>query len=127
MPVHSGIERDHLSDAVAARRDKDGAPIGIDPVATDPAADPWFHTRPSAVVDPLDVDLGLTGGTEHIDERAIAVARTGAYSTAIATDLSPVRLRRFFRRGNEQYQVTKLIRDTVLFAYDNVIYTLKRR
>lgn len=22
--------------------------IGIDPVAADPAADPWFHTRPSA-------------------------------------------------------------------------------
>jgi two-component system sensor histidine kinase BaeS len=30
-----------------------------------------LNTRPSAVVDPLDVDLGLTGGTEHIDERAI--------------------------------------------------------
>jgi two-component system sensor histidine kinase BaeS len=29
------------------------------------------NTRPSAVVDPLDVDLGLTGGAEHIDERAI--------------------------------------------------------
>ncbi|GAA2623663.1 sensor histidine kinase [Paractinoplanes durhamensis] len=29
------------------------------------------NTRPSAVVDPLDIDLGLTGGTEHIDERAI--------------------------------------------------------
>jgi two-component system sensor histidine kinase BaeS len=29
------------------------------------------NTRPSAVVDPLDVDLGLTGGTEHIDERAV--------------------------------------------------------
>jgi two-component system sensor histidine kinase BaeS len=27
--------------------------------------------RPSAVVDPLDVDLGLTGGTEPIDERAV--------------------------------------------------------
>jgi two-component system sensor histidine kinase BaeS len=29
------------------------------------------NTRPSAVVDPLDVDLGLSGGTEHIDERAV--------------------------------------------------------
>jgi two-component system sensor histidine kinase BaeS len=29
------------------------------------------NTRPSAVVDPLDVDLGLTGGTDHIDERAV--------------------------------------------------------
>ncbi|MDG9675295.1 HAMP domain-containing sensor histidine kinase [Micromonospora sp. DH14] len=29
------------------------------------------NTLPSAVVDPLNVDLGLTGGTEHIDERAV--------------------------------------------------------
>ncbi|MFG1836907.1 sensor histidine kinase [Micromonospora sp. NPDC049175] len=29
------------------------------------------NTRPSAVVDPLSVDLGLTGGDAHIDERAV--------------------------------------------------------
>ncbi|MGC4866121.1 HAMP domain-containing sensor histidine kinase [Micromonospora sp. DT53] len=29
------------------------------------------NTRPSAVVDPLNVDLGLTGGAEHIDDRAV--------------------------------------------------------
>jgi two-component system sensor histidine kinase BaeS len=29
------------------------------------------NTRPAAVVDALDVDLGLTGGTAHIDERAV--------------------------------------------------------
>ena len=56
-----------------------------------------------------------------IDERAIAVARAGAYSTAIAPDLTPLRLRRFFRREGEQYQITKLIRDAVLFASHNVL------
>ena len=56
-----------------------------------------------------------------IDERAISIARAGAYPTAIATDLTPLRLRRFFRREGEQYQVTKLIRDTVLFASHNVL------
>jgi K+-transporting ATPase ATPase C chain len=30
--------------------------IGIDPVARDPAHDPWFHTRPSAVARDLDGD-----------------------------------------------------------------------
>jgi K+-transporting ATPase ATPase C chain len=30
--------------------------IGIDPVARDPANDPWFHTRPSAVARDLDGD-----------------------------------------------------------------------
>ncbi|MEU7750324.1 HAMP domain-containing sensor histidine kinase [Micromonospora sp. NPDC049171] len=29
------------------------------------------NTSPAAVVDPLQVDLGLTGGDEHIDERAV--------------------------------------------------------
>jgi two-component system sensor histidine kinase BaeS len=41
-------------------------------VILDSQTGPALHnTRLSAVVDPLDVDLGLTGGTEHIDERAI--------------------------------------------------------
>jgi K+-transporting ATPase ATPase C chain len=31
--------------------------IGVDPVAADPAADPWFHTRPSAAPD------GASGGS----------------------------------------------------------------
>jgi len=39
--------------------------IGIDPVAADPAADPWFHTRPSAssadVLGPADP--GTSGGS----------------------------------------------------------------
>ena len=30
--------------------------IGIDPVATNPGHDPWFHTRPSAVAQDLDGD-----------------------------------------------------------------------
>jgi len=30
--------------------------IGIDPVAKDPNADPWFHNRPSAVAQDLDGD-----------------------------------------------------------------------
>jgi two-component system sensor histidine kinase BaeS len=29
------------------------------------------EAQPAAVVDPLDVDLGLTGGTQHIDVRAV--------------------------------------------------------
>ena len=56
-----------------------------------------------------------------IDERAIAVARAGNYSAAIALDLSPIRMRRFFRKGGERYLVAKVIRDSVLFAVHNVL------
>jgi two-component system sensor histidine kinase BaeS len=41
-------------------------------VILDSQADPPLaDLRPSAVVDALDVDLGLTGGSERIDERAV--------------------------------------------------------
>ena len=35
--------------------------IGIDPVAKDPAHDPWFHTRPSAVARDLDGSTDVLG------------------------------------------------------------------
>lgn len=38
---------------------------------TDPAGPSLRAARPSAVVDPLNLDLGLTGGTERIDGRAV--------------------------------------------------------
>ena len=56
-----------------------------------------------------------------IDERAIAMARVGSYPLTIAPDLTPARLRRFFRRDGDQYRVAKVIRDTVLFASHNVL------
>jgi two-component system sensor histidine kinase BaeS len=41
-------------------------------VIIDSGPGPSLRTaRPSAVVDPLDLDLGLTGGTERIDARAV--------------------------------------------------------
>lgn len=56
-----------------------------------------------------------------IDERAIAIARSGLYPQGIAKDVRPDRLRRFFRQEGDRYRVVKVLRESVLFAVHNVL------
>ncbi|HEX8109061.1 MAG TPA: chemotaxis protein CheB, partial [Kofleriaceae bacterium] len=56
-----------------------------------------------------------------IDRRAIEKARLGIYPENIAADVSPERLRRFFVRDDRGYRVSKDIRETVVFAPQNVL------
>ncbi|MGI5128956.1 potassium-transporting ATPase subunit C [Pseudonocardia sp. CA-107938] len=96
--------------------------IGIDPVAADPATDPWFHTRPSAAPD------GASGGsnkstssTDLLDavtkRRALVAQREGvdpalvppdavtASASGLDPDISP---------AYAQLQVTRVARVTGL-------------
>jgi two-component system CheB/CheR fusion protein len=56
-----------------------------------------------------------------IDERALAVGRTGAYADSIATDVPPVRLRQFFDRQPGQYLVSRSLRERVTFSAHNLL------
>lgn len=56
-----------------------------------------------------------------IDDRALATARAGRYPGAIAADVEPERLRRFFTRDGHQYAILKSLRDRTLFAHHNVL------
>ncbi len=56
-----------------------------------------------------------------LSEVAIDIARTGLYPPNIASDVTPERLRRFFIKGDDGYQVKKEIREMVVFATQNVI------
>jgi two-component system CheB/CheR fusion protein len=57
-----------------------------------------------------------------IDEDALAFARQGLYPAGIKADLSPARLNRFFgRSGDAHYQVSKQLRETVVFAAQNLV------
>ena len=57
-----------------------------------------------------------------IDEEALGFARAGIYPDAIAGDLAPERLRRFFHKTDEHsYQVNKRLRETIVFAPQNLI------
>ena len=56
-----------------------------------------------------------------IDGRALASARVGRYSMAIANDVSPERLARWFVREGNTYCVVKELREMCIFSSHNVI------
>ncbi|HKS14338.1 MAG TPA: CheR family methyltransferase [Pseudomonas sp.] len=56
-----------------------------------------------------------------IDERAIAVGRSGQYSEAIITDVPPTRLRQYFVKDSQHYRVRKEIREKILFAKHSLL------
>jgi two-component system CheB/CheR fusion protein len=68
--------------------------------------------RPSAV----PVQLFAT----DISEYALQKARAGIYPGSIAEHVSPERLRRFFVKLEDGYQVNKRVRDCCIFARQNV-------
>jgi two-component system CheB/CheR fusion protein len=55
-----------------------------------------------------------------LDQDAIDKARQGLYPANIAADVSPERLRRFFIKEEQGYRVGKEIRETVIFAQQNL-------
>ena len=56
-----------------------------------------------------------------VSHEALAVARRGVYPAHVVEDISPERLRRFFRRTGDQYQVDRSLRDLVTFAAHNLL------
>ncbi len=59
-------------------------------------------------------------GTD-IDLDALNVARAGSYPESIVSSVSPERLARFFERRGDRYVVRKRLRESVLFAPQNLI------
>jgi two-component system CheB/CheR fusion protein len=51
-----------------------------------------------------------------LSEAALAKAREGTYLVNIARDVSPERLRRFFTKVGDNYQISKTIREMCVFA-----------
>ena len=59
-------------------------------------------------------------GTD-IDEDSIKLARRGLYPENIELDVSSERLQRFFFKSDGKYQVSRRIRDLVVFSNQNII------
>lgn len=59
-------------------------------------------------------------GTD-IDLIALEIARAGVYSDAIANEIEPERLKRFFIKEKKLYRVKKEIREMVVFGVQNII------
>jgi two-component system, chemotaxis family, CheB/CheR fusion protein len=55
-----------------------------------------------------------------ISKQAIQMARDGRYAENISADVSPERLRKFFVKINDGYQVGKQVRDLCIFAVQDV-------
>ena len=56
-----------------------------------------------------------------INDNAVERARSGIYSSSIASDVSPERLRRFFIQVSGGHQVSKQIREHCIFAGHNLV------
>jgi two-component system CheB/CheR fusion protein len=56
-----------------------------------------------------------------IDAEALSVARAGLYPENIAADVSPERLREFFKKEGNTFRVSTQVRDAVVFAVQNLI------
>lgn len=69
----------------------------------------------------LDVVPHVQIFATDIDNRALALARGGRFSDAIAKDVSPERLSRWFVREGDTYTVHKDLREMCLFSAHNII------
>jgi two-component system CheB/CheR fusion protein len=56
-----------------------------------------------------------------LDNEAIEIARKGIFPSNIASDVSPLRLSRFFIKTDEGYRINNEIREMVVFAQHNII------
>ncbi len=56
-----------------------------------------------------------------VDEKALETARAGVYSADIALDVSEKYLTRFFTRRGDSWQVSKKLRETIIFSRHNLL------
>jgi two-component system CheB/CheR fusion protein len=64
---------------------------------------------------------GLQVFATDLDESSLDVGRQGSYPESIAANVSPARLKRFFSKKGDHYQVDKQLRDSIVFAPQNLI------
>ena len=56
-----------------------------------------------------------------VDAEALKIAREGVYPHSIAADISEERLNRFFAKHDSAYQVSKRVREAVIFSLQNLL------
>jgi chemotaxis methyl-accepting protein methylase len=88
--------------------------------ASAPSRDGQEKTREASNRDGGSLDHPLSvvgvGASADLSESIITKARAGIYPESVAADIPSDRLRRFFRRTESGYQLSKNIRDMVVFA-----------
>ena len=69
----------------------------------------------------IGTHLGVQIFATDIDSDAVEVARSGLYPSSIAADVSRDRLKRFFTKEDASYRINKNIRETLVFAPQDII------
>ena len=59
-------------------------------------------------------------GTD-LDQDAIVIARSGIYPLSVSVDVGEERLKRFFNKTDGQYQITRDLREKLVFAVQDII------
>lgn len=73
------------------------------------------------VLSELRLNVPLQIFATDVSDAALERARAGVYLENIAVDVSTERLRRFFNKVGNHYQISKAVRDACIFAKQNVI------
>ena len=66
-------------------------------------------------------NIGVQIFATDIDADAIEVARSGVYPASISADVSQERMRRFFSKQDTTFRIKKNIRETLVFAPQDII------
>ncbi|WP_433989402.1 Protein-glutamate methylesterase/protein-glutamine glutaminase (plasmid) [Pseudoseohaeicola sp. NH-UV-7] len=66
-------------------------------------------------------DIKVQIFASDVDTNALAIARNGVYPDSIANDVSRRRLERFFVKEDHSYRATRELRDSVVFANQNIL------
>jgi two-component system, chemotaxis family, CheB/CheR fusion protein len=67
------------------------------------------------------LNIKLQVFASDVDPDAVAIARAGIYSEAIAADVSPARLARFFSKEDNGYRVSPELRGAVVFTVQDLL------
>jgi two-component system CheB/CheR fusion protein len=76
-----------------------------------------FQEAMDKMKNPVEIKIFAT----DINEDVINYARQGNYPGSIATDVSAKRLKRFFLKEDDTYQIKKFIREMIVFATQSII------
>jgi two-component system, chemotaxis family, CheB/CheR fusion protein len=69
----------------------------------------------------LNQDIDIQVFATDIDDDAVNRGRSGIYPIGIGADVSPERLRRFFRQAEGTYAIKREVRERVVFAVQDII------
>ncbi len=114
------LERDFIEELVSNRDEHDDIRVWVAACSTGEEA------YSLAVLLAEQVALSASPPTyqvfaSDINDAALKFARTAIYSSAILPDVAPARLRNFFLKMGDQYQIREFVRDRVLFAAHNLL------